>query len=375
VDNKAVDFTDQGAGAGTGDPRGTVTALITVSGPALTLTNFSIIQSIDLYGDGGSISTTQTIVSRITSTGPLGDLAFQAPQGNSTNVTAPSIIGNISPNAPIAGTIQTTGVWTNMTTGLSSPIPADFGRAITDGAGNIVGVTTVTAEGGISGQLISRGNLISQITAGGISGVIAAQGDLGEIVANSSGKLVRFGGIQSNGTFSGQVVTLGNIFDDINITGNMTGRIAANGRPFALLRSQGILANINVGGTIGTAGVNGAVVSRGEIGDSTLGTALTMTGKGAIYGILAAEGPITLVNPGSLSSAYIFSNVPDVPGNPNAAAIDAIFEDQTGQQITSFDARTPLDLANLELILTDLARLHVVKNSAGQYVLSDAGST
>src|SRR5262249_31748366 len=152
------------------------------------------------------------------------------------------------------------------------------------------------------------------------------------------------------------VVTLGNIFGDINIAGNMTGRIAANGRPFALLRSQGILGNINVGGTIGTTQVNGAIVSRGEIGDSTLGTAFAMTGRGAIYGILAAEGPITLVNPGSTSSAFIFSNVPDVAGNPNAAAIDAIFEDQTGQQITSFDAKTPLDLVNLELILTDLAR-------------------
>jgi hypothetical protein len=96
-----------------------------------------------------------------------------------------------------------------------------------------------------------------------------------------------------------------------------------------------------------------------------------MTNGAAIFGILAAEGPITVVNPGSLSSAFIFSNVPDVPGNPSAAAIDAIFETLGGQPITAFDV-TPLDLANLNQILTDLARLHVVKNSSGQYVLSDS---
>jgi hypothetical protein len=139
-----------------------------------------------------------------------------------------------------------------------------------------------------------------------------------------------------------------------------------------LLASQGILGNINVGGTIGTAKINGVVVSRGEIGDSTLGTALKMTSGGAIYGILAAEGPITLINPGSLSSAFIFSNVPDVSGNPNAAAIDAIFSDSHGSPLTSFDI-SGFDLGNLfNLILPDLARLHVVKNSSGQYVLSDS---
>jgi hypothetical protein len=96
-----------------------------------------------------------------------------------------------------------------------------------------------------------------------------------------------------------------------------------------------------------------------------------MTNGGAIYGILAAEGPITLVNAGSLASAYIFNNVSD-NGNPNAVAIDAIFETLSGALITSFDDPGTLDLANLNQILTDLAKLHVVRNSSGQYVLSDS---
>jgi hypothetical protein len=226
---------------------------------------------------------------------------------------------------------------------------------------------------GLSAAIISRGDLISRITAdGGIAGVVAARGDLGVIKRNSRGQLVRFGGIQSNGPLDGQVVTLGNIFADINVTGDLTGRIAADGRPFPLLASQGILGNIDVGGSILASRVTGAVVSRGEIGDSTLGTALNLN-FGMIAGIIAAEGPIALVNFSRLPSAFIVPNVADVPGDPNAAAIDAIFEAPNGALITSFDdGATPLDLANLNRILADLARLHVVKNSSGQYALSDS---
>lgn len=372
-DNNSVDFVDEANTVSTGSPRGTVTALVTVNGPAPTNTNSSSILSVALAGDGGSFSTAQPILAGITSTGPLGNLTLLSTRGLTGNVTAPSIVGSIYANGPITGTIQTTGVWTNMTTGQTSSIPADFGSV--DAAGGVIyDITTVTTApgAGISGKIISRGDLISQIDSGGaISGVITSQGDIGGIQSGSAGKFVRYGGIQSNGSLTGQVVALGNIFGDISVTGNLTGRIAANGRSFPLLDARGILGNINVGGAIGSTSTNAAIVSRGEIGDSTLGTRVRLTSKGAVYGILAAEGPITIVNPGSLSSAYIFSNVADVPGNPNAAAIDAIFQNQSGQEITTFDLRTPLDLANLEQILADLAQLQVEKNKSGQNVLSD----
>ncbi len=374
LDSDTVNFVNQGSEVAGSDPRGTVTALVTVNGPVLTNTNFSSILGIDLAGDGSSLSTLQPIISWITSTGPLGDLTLLSPRGISANVTAPSIIGNIYTSGPITGTIQTTGVRTDMTTGLSSLIQADFGRAIMAGAGNLFGVTTVTtAQGkGISGKIISRGNLISQINAGGgISGVVATQGDLGGMLYNSSGKLVRFGGICSNGTMSGQVVALGNIVGDITIAGNLTGRIAADGRASPFVAPKGVLGNIKVSGSVGTAKNSGVVIARGEIGDATLQTALALSSGAVTNGIVAAEGPMTPFDPGNPPSAFILGNVPDIPSNPNAAAIDSIFETQNGEPITSFDGRSPLDLANLDQILTDLATLHVAKSNSGQYVLGD----
>ena len=373
LDSNSVEFVNEANNVFTGAPRGTVTAVVTVNGPSPSSISSSFIQSVALAGDGGSFSTAQPILSRITSTGPLGDLTLQSTRGLIADVTAPSIVGSVYANGPITGTIQTTGVWTNMTTGQTSAIPADFGRVDAAG-GEIYGITTVTSApgAGISGQIISRGNLISQIDSGGaMSGVIASQGGIGGIQLGAAGKFVRYGGIQSNGSLTGQVVALGNIFGDISVSGNLTGRIAANGRSSPLLGATGILGNINVGGSIGSTSTNAAIVSRGEIGDSTLGTAVRLTSHGAIYGILAAEGPITLVSPGSLSSSHIFTNVPDSPGNPNAAAIDAIFESQNGQPITSFDSSTPGDLANLEKLLSDLAQLQVEKDKSGQNVLSD----
>jgi hypothetical protein len=375
LDNSSLNFIDQDQFVTTGDPRGTVTALVAVNGPALTGSTSSMIQTLALAGDGGSFATKLPIAA-VTSTGPLGDLSFQGTQGITGNVTAPSIFGNIASSGPIAGIIQTDGRWTNMTTGQQSSIAADFGRTITDTNGNVLSVTTISAQGGgITGQIISRGNLISQITAGsGISGVIAAQGDLGVIQYNSiSKKPVRFGGIQSIGTISGQIVTLGNIFGDINITsgGNLTGRIAANGRPLSNSlypanlglpsTATGILGNITISGALGTSKVQGAIVSRGEIGDSTLGTALNLTQAGAVNGILAAEGPINVVNPLSSSSTFFIFNNASTTDPISAAAVDAIFEDSKGQPL-SFDQTSLDDLKGLAVIETNLKNLHVGKN-------------
>ena len=40
----------------------------------------SVVQSVDLYGDGGSILSEQFIAQSVTSTGPLGDLTVLAPR-------------------------------------------------------------------------------------------------------------------------------------------------------------------------------------------------------------------------------------------------------------------------------------------------------
>jgi hypothetical protein len=356
-DTNKVLFTDQMPNT----PRGSVTALVIVvvqlSGDGTPLN--SVIQEINLRGDGGAIQTNQSITQAITSTGPLGDLNLTAPEGIVARVTAPSIFGNI--NAPsISGIIQTTGLRTDPITGQVSTVAADFGQALVDSSGMIVGTTTVSAPGGLSGKLISRGNLISQVMTTQLSGLIAAQGDIGIIQLNpdgtpaldSSGNLIRFGGIQSNGGMSGaQIVALGNIFGDIVTDGNLQStRITAKGRAITGLNSTriGILGNVIVNGTMDASS---AILSGGEIGDVNGGSFQV----GVVQGIVAAEGDIVL-GPAVDTSQAIFYQAAIGTGNANAAAIDAIFAD--GGQPLGFDL-LGLDLGGLALILQDLTALSV----------------
>ena len=104
--------------------RGADVALITVG---KLLNNSSQIQGINILGDGASISTRQDVNGPITSSGSLGDLSLLnwQPVGN---ITAASIFGTIYSYGVIAGTIQTTGIRTDPITGLTSIVPADFGR-------------------------------------------------------------------------------------------------------------------------------------------------------------------------------------------------------------------------------------------------------
>jgi hypothetical protein len=240
-------------------------------------------------------------------------LILTAAGGLAANVTAPSIIGNIEVQGPIAGIIQTTGVRTDPITGVTSAVAADWGRTIrvmTSG-GTVLSSTVVQAQGGgIEGQLISRGNFLSQIIAdGGISGVIAAQGDLGTRVGTA-----RLGGILAHGSLQGEVMVLGFLAGDVEIDGGLKGgRIAAK---------RGIPGNLRINGSVDA---NSAIVSGGAIGDPAAGTALTV---GQVQGIVAAEGPINLAKGTTTQAAFFQGNL--LPGSPNAAAIDAIFTDGAG---------------------------------------------
>jgi hypothetical protein len=108
----------------------------------------------------------------------------------------------------------------------------------------------------------------------------------------------------------------------------------------------GILGNVEVDGVIGTSG---AIVSGGLIGDAAGGTTLSAGGDA---GVLAAKGDISVADLGDTSGASIFNDASGV----NAAAIDAIFTDR-GRPLT-IDT-TVQGLSDLDLILTDLASLHV----------------
>jgi hypothetical protein len=334
-DSNSVLFTKQLAGG----PSVTAQVTTALSG------NSTVIQAIDLNGNGGTIQTAQLITTRITSTGPLSGLLLESPEGLIAAVTAPSIPGSIYvTNGPITSTIQTT--------------VGNLGSAVTAANGRLTGTTTVHATGGISGQIISRGSLISQVVSNkGITGVIAAQGDIGVIqldangnaVLDASGHLTRYGGISCNGSFGGQVVALGNLYGDLTIQDDLTGRVAVNGRlvPGLAPTRFGILGNVII---IGALAPSAAMVSRGVIGDAAGGTVLT---SGAIQGILAAEVTISFGATGSRNGAAIF----DPATGANAAAIDAIFTHN--HMPLSFDL-TGLDLGGLKLILQKLAALEVV---------------
>ena len=147
-DNADVVFTVQADNAQAQNvDRGAVTALISVTEAAYvyaatpkatgggtmptapTSTLSSIIQTIDLRGDGGSIISKQWVEQAITSTGPMGDLAINSVLGM-MNVTAPSFFGNIDSYGPIRGTIQSTGVRVDPIFGTTSTASADIGRAL-----------------------------------------------------------------------------------------------------------------------------------------------------------------------------------------------------------------------------------------------------
>jgi hypothetical protein len=320
-DSKSVLFTDQ-----TTD-NAAVTAVVTATG--------GVLSTVQLLGDGGAIETAQRIGTSISSTGPLGDLFLSSSYGL-RDVTAPSIFGNIDTKGPIFGTIQTT--------------VGDLGRAITNGGGTIIGTTIVTTNQGITGRIISRGNVISRIdTQKEFSGVVAAQGDLGVAYVNGMGQLVRFGGLISRGQFTGRVVVLGNLLGDVDARSGLSGRIAVKGRTIAGLAASriGILGNFSVQGSIQEGS---AIVSGGLIGDAAGGTFLT---AGSVKGILAAKGGINFGQTGSRQQAAIYENATGV----NAAAIDAIFT-RMGGVPHGFDL-VGMDLAGLALMLTDLAALRV----------------
>ena len=138
---------------------------------------------------------------------------------------------------------------------------------------------------------------------------------------------------------SGDILTLGTILADINIGGGLRGgRIAAR---------NGIAGNLTVNGGMD---VGSAIVSGGEIGDPALGTQLTLHGDNR--GLIAADGVIR--NAATLGG-IVYSNVAATPGNPNAAAIEAVFT-EIGQPLL-FDFNS-LDLMGLDEILHDLAALH-----------------
>ena len=163
--------------------RGAVTAMVRYVGALdkYRQTANSLLQSIDLLGDGGSIETKAkvSLTFSITSAGPLGDVSLLKSQ-SLFNLTAPGIFGSLRIGGGITGVVQTTGIRIDPITLQTSSVSADFGRIYVDTShGTPVVTSTQIMARGLSGKLVSRGNLISGIftSAGVFTGDIDVQGD------------------------------------------------------------------------------------------------------------------------------------------------------------------------------------------------------
>ncbi len=321
-----------------------VTAYVQVA-PSSSGSTSALLQSVNLVGTGGSFSSTLS-VARLTTNGALGDVTISASAGSTVNndpglgnVTAASIFGSINvTSAGIYGVIQTTS--------------GDLGQSTVSSSGQITSVTSIFANGAITGQIISRGSLISSVkTNGAFSGVIAAQGDIGAIQRNSSGQavtnssnaLTRFGGVTIGGADSGQLVALGNVLGDITVGGTMTGRLAVAGKVISGLSATrfGMLGNITVGGFAQGA----AIISGGLVGDATGGTTVDL---GAAQGFVASAGAADL-RATTIPAANLLQN----QTGANLSEINDVFT-SNGVALL-FD--TGGSLAGLTLIETELGEI------------------
>jgi hypothetical protein len=205
---------------------------------------------------------------------------------------------------------------------------------------------------GLFGQVVVAGNLFQLQTFGALTGTVAIGGDVGVAFVDGGDVVAHYGGLIVDGLFSGQLVALGNVYGDLWVKGDLTGRIAVKGHAVPGLDDPqrfGILGNVEVDGWIGASG---AIFSGGLIGDAASGTGLWASG---VAGILAAKGDISLGAVDDMTNASMFAQASGV----NAAAIDAIFTDR-GCLLT-IDT-TPRGLSDLDLILKDLASLYVDSN-------------
>ncbi len=298
--------------------RGAVVALITVA-ETFDQNNHlqnSFIESIGLRGDGGSIQTHQTIGSTnntrhttapftpsITSTGPLGDVIIQGPL---PNVTAPSIFGSLLPSGsiPATSTIQTTGIRTDPITSAISQVSADLGRiyVVTSPQGPVVTATQVQANGaGLAGQILSGGNLISQVVSNGpTTGIITAQPVAWEPGAGNLGATFTYPGP------SGQVLDLGGFISN----GPMTA-------PTVVVGNNGVTTNVNVilqGGTVTTYG--------SVIGNITIGGQMTGPTFVAVNNDVAVDLNGTLQGGFITTYGSVFGNI-TIGGPMNGPTVSA----------------------------------------------------
>ena len=309
---------------------GPLTALATYSSPANRV--YPIVNQLSFQGDGGSVRT-GLLVQNITSTGPLGDVRLWLGKAEVLqSLTAPSLFGTVNLyGGTLAGTLQTTGVSTD-NSGQRHAVSADLGSADRP--------TELDLRMARGSRVVSRGNLFSDVKiTGPLNGDIAAAGDIGQSLPNGR----RAGGIAATGTgtSSGRIITLGAIHGDVSIANEFAGTIASQGD---------IDANVTLANGLAR---QGQILGGGNIGDATAGTRLSIAH--AADGAILAAGKVILVqskNPSKhrkVGSAKVGSAQGGVQAG--SSALDGLF----GPTLDS--AANTLDLAGLSRIEQNLANL------------------
>jgi hypothetical protein len=199
-------------------------------------------------------------------------------QGTGGSVESLRVISNISSTGPLGDVLLGAG---KVETLQSVTAPSIEGTIDLYG-GKLVGTiqTTVGDLGSADGssriedfqmtstaQIISRGNLFSSVSlTGNLTGTIAAQ-------ANIAGDIL----VSGKGNSTGSVIAFGALTAPVTIAGSFSGQMAAGG-------TAGIQGDVSVDKGILKGG---SIVSSGNIGDLADGTALTSE---FVRGLVVADG-------------------------------------------------------------------------------------
>ncbi|HEY1686787.1 MAG TPA: hypothetical protein VGG19_18645 [Tepidisphaeraceae bacterium] len=321
----ALYFSDQNS-----DLSGTLMADVTFSAGARSHGR-KVVTNINFEGDGGSVNT-WSLVNNIHSDGWLGDISLEGGYAKLQSLTAPAIHGNINLfGGKLVGQLQTTGEEIDPITGSTTAVSGDLGT-LANGS-----VTTLHVNMAKGSSIVVRGNLISHVVIDkGILGDISVAGNIG---SNSSG--IRTGGINtlSSAKNTGTILATGDIDGDISLDGNLAGRIAAK---------CNILSKVTISGAMMKGS---AVISNGEIGDTTLGTKLTVEYQDGM--VVAGSMAIETATKSTGKTAAVISNADSKTANADQLA--NLWTN--GGSALSFDSAGTLNESGLKLMQTDINNL------------------
>jgi hypothetical protein len=187
-------------------------------------------------------------------------------------------------------------------------------------------------------QIISRGNLFSSVSlTGNLTGTIAAQ-------ANIAGDIL----VSGKGNSTGSVIAFGALTAPVTIAGSFSGQMAAGG-------TAGIQGDVAVDKGILKGG---SIVSSGNIGDLVNGTALTSE---FVRGLVVADGTTQMhIVDAAPGSPAVESAGPG--GNAATAAVLATIWSPAGTPLAIDESSD--DLAGLKQVKTGLKNLAVSSSGA-----------